>query len=102
MYYINSQPNESGNYGNPQSQPVSGALQLPGELLSDYIAARGFVLPTVEDGTVTALETNRAALDAYLAEYPDPDPDQEPEPGGEGSVWDEMAAAIREGVDDVE
>lgn len=28
MYYINSTPNTSGNYGNPMGQPFSGCLNL--------------------------------------------------------------------------
>lgn len=76
MYYINSTSNESGNYGNPMGQPFPGCTNLPDDLLAPYIEARGFVHVTTdpEDGvTVTAVETNQTALDAYLTENPDPD-----------------------------
>ena len=47
---------------------------------------------TVEDGIVTSWTPG------VIPEDPEP----EPSPGGDGDVWDEMAAAIREGVNDVE
>jgi len=98
MYYIKARPNESGNYGNPMGQPFSGSAVLPDDLLTPYIEARGFVNITIENNTVISLETNQEALDAYLAEYPDP----EEEPTPESDVTDsEMAAAILEGVNDV-
>lgn len=71
MYYINELPNESGNHGNPVSNPREGMVALPAELLGDYLAAMGFVFLTVEDGTVTALTINQEAYDAYIAEHPD-------------------------------
>lgn len=75
MYYINSTPNESGNHGNPMGSPFPGCINLPDELLSAYIASRGFVVPSLdEDGvTVTDVPVNQEALDAYLAVNPDPD-----------------------------
>lgn len=78
MYYINAQPNASGNYGNPKGQPFSGSVALPDDLLSDYISAKGFVLPVIEDGQVASLEVNQEALDAYLAEHPDVPVEPEP------------------------
>lgn len=74
MYYINSTPNESGNHGNPMRQPFPGCINLPDDLLTPYIEARGFVTLTMDGNTVTAVETNQEALDAYLAEHPDTDP----------------------------
>lgn len=71
MYYINSTPTERGNYSNPQSNPFPDSIALHDELLTDYIACRGFALLTVEDGIVTAVEANEDALNAYLAEQPD-------------------------------
>ena len=80
MYYINAQPNESGNYGNPMGQPFPGCVALPDELLDPYIQARGFVYLEIENGEVVAVEVNQDALDAYLAEHPD---QPEPEPTSE-------------------
>ena len=72
MYYINAQPNASGNYGNPKGQPFPSSVALPDDLLSDYINAKGFVIPAVEDGQVASLEVNQEALDTYeTANKPD-------------------------------
>lgn len=98
MYYINSSPNETGNHGNPMGQHFPNCVTLPDDLLSPYLAAKGFVALTVEDGAVTSLETNQEALDAYEADHPDLPP-EEPE---EQVTWAAMAAAIREGVNDVD
>lgn len=68
MYYINSTPTENGNYGNPRSN--GGGLALPYELLDSYIATMGFAILTFDGDTVTAVEVNQDALDAYLAEHP--------------------------------
>ena len=114
MYYINATPRESGDYGNPVSNPLPGCVALPDDLLGPYIEARGFVFLELERAEevpsplllkgirefyeVTAVEVNQEALDAYHAEHPDI---PEPEPEEEPDVWDELAAAIREGVDSV-
>lgn len=71
MYYISQMPNESGNHGNPMGQPFAGCVELPEELLSAYLASKGFVVLTVDGGTVTAVEANQEALDAYNAEHPE-------------------------------
>ena len=79
MYYINAQPDASGNYGNPMGQPFSGSVSLPDDLLSDYINAKWFVIQSVENGEVVSLEVNKEALDSYNAEHPDvPEPDPQP------------------------
>lgn len=97
MYYINATPNASGNHGNPMGQPFPGSVALPDDLLSDYISAKGFVLPVIENGAVVSLEVNQETLDAYLADHPD-----QPEPTPEEAVtWASMATSIKEGVDEV-
>lgn len=75
MYYINKTPSENGNYGNPSSR---GEIALPDELLDSYVATMGFAILTLDGDTVTAVEVNQDALDAYLAEHPDvpPEPPQ--------------------------
>lgn len=98
MYYVNATPRESGDYGNPMGQPFPGCAALPDELLGPYIEAMGFVYLEIENEEVVAVEVNLEALDAYLAEHPD---QPEPEPEQTPDVWDELAAAIREGVNDV-
>lgn len=79
MYYIRSTPDASGNHGNPQGNCVGDMLILPDELLKAYIDTMGFAILTVDEGTVTAVEVNQAAYDAYRAEHP-PGPEPAPEP----------------------
>lgn len=72
MYYINSTPNTTGNHGSPMGQPFPGSATLPSDLLQPYLDAKGFVNLTTDGDTVTAVESNQEALDAYLAEHPEP------------------------------
>lgn len=65
MFYINAQPNESGNYGNPMGKPFPGSVALPDSLLSDYINAKGFVLPVIENNQIQSLTINKEALFDY-------------------------------------
>ena len=61
----------------------------------------GFVNITVENETVTEMTINQEALDAYIAEHPD-QPEDDPEPETvEGANYDELAAAIQEGGNEV-
>ena len=78
MYYINATPNETGNYGNPMSQPFPGCVALPDDLLGPYIEAKGFVYLEIENEEVVAVEVNQEALDAYIAEHPDVPVEPEP------------------------
>lgn len=71
MYYINEHPSESGNHGNPVSNQTVGMVALPDDLLSAYIAAKGFAHIQSEDGAVTSVETNQEALAAYEAVHPE-------------------------------
>ena len=70
MYYINATPNTTGNYGNPQGQLFPNCIKLPDELLSDYLAYNGFVNLTTEGDTVTAVEPNTEAWEAWKATLP--------------------------------
>lgn len=70
MYYINNNPNESGNYGNPMGQPFPDCIGLPEELLENYLNANGFVNVTVEDGAATSVEKNVEAWEAWRATLP--------------------------------
>lgn len=99
MYHINSTPNESGNHGNPMGNSFPGCINLPDDLLTPYIDARGFVKLTLDGNTVTAIETNQEALDAYLAEFPDVEP-EEPEDDRqavEQEITDLMLADMEQG-----
>lgn len=74
MYYINLIPNETGNHGNPMGQTFPNSITLPDELLSDYVAYNGFVNLTTDGNTVTAVEPNTEAWEAWKATLP-PEPD---------------------------
>lgn len=93
MYYINP----TGPYhGNPMGQPFSGCVMLPDDLLSNYLAAMGFVTLTLDGNTVTALAVDQDALDAYKAEHPDT-PEPEPVATVEERM-DALEAAIERGL----
>lgn len=74
MYYISSTLNETGNHGNPMGQPFTECIKLPDDLLSGYLAYNGFVNLTIDGDTVTAVEPNTEAWDAWKATLP-PEPD---------------------------
>ena len=67
MYYINIEPNEAGNHGNPVSNYVEGMVILPDELLSDYIQTMGFATIRITDDFVSSVTINQEAYDAYIA-----------------------------------
>lgn len=75
MYYIHQTPNSVGNYGNPMGESFDGCLALPDELLPAYIQANGFVTIAVQDDTVTSVEKNEAAWEAWNAAQPPVDLD---------------------------
>lgn len=87
MYYIQSTPDADGNHGPPQGNSVSDMLILPDELLKAYIDTMGFALLTVDEGTVTAVEVNQAAYDAYQADHP---------PVPATSLWSKIADPAEE------
>ena len=72
--------NVSGTaYYNPQKWGVyevpDGFAVIPDDLdMSDFIAYKGFVDLTIEDGIVTAITPNQEAYDTWMAEHPEPDP----------------------------
>lgn len=67
MFYINEIANESGNHGNPVSNPREGMVALPDEFMTAYLNAMGFVFITTDNGVVNSVTVNQAAYDAYMA-----------------------------------
>lgn len=65
MWYINATPNKLGNYGNPKGKSFPNSVALSDEFLSNYIGAKGFVLPVIENGQVVSLIINEKALSEY-------------------------------------
>ena len=82
-WYLNSNPNPSGAYPAPQSNPFKGAIPLTDEQAQMVVDYNGFVTITssVEDFTKTVYEVtpNLEAWEAWKATLP-PDPEPEPTP----------------------
>ena len=68
--YISKNQIETGNHGNPQSNKFLNSVKLPDSLLSDYLAYNGFVNLTINGDTVTAVEPNTEAWEAWKATLP--------------------------------
>lgn len=82
-YIIKIEPRDNGGRPALQSRPVGkpapdGYVLVKAEEAEEYIntfvSSRGFVNIEYADGYLTKMTTNQEALDAYLAENPDPDP----------------------------
>lgn len=91
--YLNPIPNPGGAYPAPQSNPFPGAIELTDEQAATLVEYNGFV--TIEDGTVAPNTEAWEAWKAEQAELPEPEPAEEP------VTWSALAAAIKEGVNEV-
>ena len=106
MKYLTPNPNPSGAYPAPQSNPFKGAIPLTDEQAQMVVDYNGFVTVTsaeeeYEEGffrTVYTVEPDLEAWEAWKASLP---PEPEPEPTPEYVTYGELAAAIREGVNAV-
>ena len=110
MKYIRATPNPSGAYPAPQSNPFEGAIPLTDAQAATVIQYNGFVTITAseepvapEDESITqtvyTVEPNTEAWEAWKQEEAEK---PEPEPAPEYVTYEELAAAIREGVNSVE
>ena len=101
MKVIYTDANPSGAYppiqeGNFARVPAGMALW-PEELdTGPFYQYNGFVKLTFADGRVTGCDPDVEAWEAWKAKQPEP----EPEPTPEDAVWEAMAAAYKEGVDE--
>lgn len=85
MKYIQPNPNSSGAYPSPQSNPFEGAIPLTEEQAQTVVDYNGYVTitsseePIVDDFTRTVYEVtlNTEAWEAWKASLP---PEPEPEP----------------------
>jgi hypothetical protein len=94
MRYIKKTATASGAYPPPQSLKAKGLLNFPLEFLEEFNSYNGFVTLTVEGDTVTGITPNVEAWEAWKANKQD-----EPQtPTTENSVYDELAEAYRQGV----
>lgn len=97
MQYITYNPNPSGAYPAPQSNPAPGLVSISDTFAGQLAANKGFVRLTILDGRVIGLEPNEEARETWEASHP-----ETPAEGRETPLTEsEMAAAIREGVDNV-
>ncbi len=106
MKYITQNPNPSGAYPAPQSNPFPGAIPLTDEQAQMVVDYNGFVTITSSEEiivdeftrTVYFVTPDLEAWEAWKATLP-PEPEPEPEP--EYVTYAELAKAIREGVNAV-
>lgn len=72
-WYIKAQASENGNYGAPQSERFYPSIELPDELLDDYIASGGFVTLELDElgERAQAITVNEEARNAHLEQYPE-------------------------------
>lgn len=116
MKYVRSTPNPSGAYPGPQSRPFAGCLALTDGQAAVLVQYNGFVTITQEpdeeiEGSSVTVTPDLEAWEAWKASLP---PEPEPEPTLDervdelettkadktevAAVWDQMAAAYSEGV----
>lgn len=74
--------------------PISGKITLK--------ANSGFVLAKVDTADYQRQYIDGVFLVLSNQPEPEPEPEPEPDPEPEGDVWDDLANAIREGVNDVD
>lgn len=70
MYYIQSTPNPSGAYPAPQSTQAPGLAAISDEQVAVLVQYNGFVTLSLQDDTVTAVEPNLTAWEAWKASQP--------------------------------
>lgn len=108
MKYIQPNPNSSGAYPSPQSNPFEGAIPLTDEQAQTVVDYNGYVTITsheetiVDDFTRTVYEVtlNTEAWEAWKQEE-ESKPTPESEPAPEYATYSDLANAIREGVNAV-
>lgn len=98
MRIIRTTPDSNGAYPPPQAwtgRVPEGYAVWPDSLSAEeFEQHNGFVVLTVLRGRVASYEVNQEAWEAWT-------PAPEPEPSSGDAIYDELAAAIREGVNAV-
>lgn len=106
MKYLTPNPNPSGAYPAPQSNPFKDAIPLTDEQAETVVQYNGFVTITsseeeYEEGffrTVYEVTPDTEAWEAWKAEQvPEPNP-TEPE---QFATYNELASAIKSGVNNI-
>lgn len=100
MRIIRTTPDSNGAYPPPQvwsGRVPEGYAVWPDSLgTEEFEQHNGFVILSILRGRVAGYEANTEAWEAW-----EPAPEPEPPSGGGDAIYDELAAAIREGVDAV-
>ena len=81
MFYINS-IKQNNNYGNPMGQYFKDSIQLPDELLNNYLETKGFCDFEIQDNIIIKIIINQNDLDDYNNNYPE----VKPEPSAEQDI----------------
>lgn len=108
MKYIQPNPNSSGAYPSPQSNPFPGAIPLTNEQAQTVVDYNGYVTITSHEKTIVddftrtvyGVTPNTEAWEAWKQEE-ESKPTPEPEPAPEYATYSDLANAIREGVNAV-
>lgn len=81
MFYINS-IKQNNNYGNPMGQYFKDSIQLPDELLNNYLETKGFCDFEIQDNIIIKIIINQNDLDDYNNNHPE----TKPEPSAEQDI----------------
>ena len=103
MQYIRSTPNPSGAYPAPQSNPFPGCLPLTDGQAAVLIQYNGFVTITQEpdeeiEGSSVTVTPDLEAWEAWKAEQP---PEPNPTEPEQFATYNELASAIKSGVNNI-
>ena len=105
MYIIRKEAYENGSRPALQTwaerTPPEGYAICPEEFIDIFYSTEpaGFVTLEIINNVVISMDVNKEAYEAYAALLVEPEP--EPEPVVEPDMYDEFAAAIREGVNEI-
>ena len=106
MKYLTPTPNPSGAYPAPQSNPFKGAIPLTEEQAQTVVDYNGFVSVAsseeeYEEGffrTVYEVTPDTEAWEAWKAEQP---PEPNPTEPEQFATYNELASAIKSGVNNI-
>lgn len=106
MRYLTPKPFSDGTYPSPQSTPFKGTIPLTDEQAQMVVDYNGFVTITsheeeYEEGffrTVYTVEPDLEAWEAWKAEHP---PEPNPTEPEQFATYNELASAIKSGVNNI-
>ena len=103
MKYIQLTPNPSGAYPGPQSRYFPGSMPLTDEQAAMLVSHNGFVTITPEpdeeiEGSSVTVTPDLEAWEAWKAEQP---PEPNPTEPEQFATYNELASAIKSGVNNI-